>query len=126
MYFIVRCFYRPGGVEERLSIRRTHIDYMITHRHFIEQGGALVAADGESVVGMFLLFNVDSMTHAEKLLDDEPYTRAGLFEQRTIEILNRFIPHEDPNFLIKLRDCSPSAPLREIEGLSDGRTSGSS
>ena len=108
MYFIVRCFYRLAGAEERLSIRQTHIDYMITHRHLIEQGGALLEADGQ-VVGMFLLLNVGSVTDAHRFLDDEPYTSAGLFERRSIEILNRFIPHEDPDFLVKLREAAVSS-----------------
>jgi len=116
MYFVVRCFYRPGGAEERLSIRRMHIDYMIAHRHLIEQGGALVEADGENVVGMFLLLNLDSVTDAHRFLDDEPYASAGLFEHRSIEILNRFIPHEDPDFLVNLREsCSLVVKKSSVE-----------
>ncbi len=106
MYFVVRCFYRPGGAEERMSIRRTHVEHMIAHRHLIEQGGALVEAEGESVVGMFLLLSVDSVADVHRFLDDEPYTKAGLFAQRTIEVLNRFVPHPDPDFLVKLRDAA--------------------
>jgi hypothetical protein len=51
---------------------------------------------------MFLILECEDKAFAEAFMSDEPYTRAGLFESRTIEILDRFVPHQDPQFLEKL------------------------
>ena len=96
------CLYRPGGAEARLPIRDVHIEYMIANRQWLEQGGALMSADGSVVEGMFLILRQGSPQDVEAFLANEPYTRAGLFETVTIESFDRFVPHADPNFLEKL------------------------
>lgn len=100
MSVIARCLYRPGGAEERLRIRGIHVAYMIRHRAVIESGGALLDAGGD-VVGMFLHLRLD-LAAATDFLDNEPYCQAGLFRERTLDRLDRFIPHDDPLFLEKL------------------------
>jgi hypothetical protein len=102
MPFIVRCLYHPGGADERLKIRDGHITYMIARRGVIETGGAIVSDDGASALGMFLILNGGSLADVEGFLALEPYTRARLFESQTIERLDRFIPHDDPEFLHKM------------------------
>lgn len=99
---VVRCLYRPGGAEARLHIRDVHIQYMIAHRRVINTGGALVAGDSRTPIGMFLILEYGDVASAEAFMSEEPYTQAGLFESRTIEILDRFVPHGDPEFLEKL------------------------
>jgi uncharacterized protein YciI len=102
MPVVVRCLYRPGGAEARLHIRDVHIQYMIGHRRLINTGGALMADDGQTPIGMFLILESESRASVEAFMSEEPYTRAGLFESRTIELLDRFVPHEDPEFSEKL------------------------
>ncbi len=102
MLTIVRSLYRPGGAEERLAIRDVHVAYMIEHRAWLDQGGALMSADGSGVEGMFLILRHDSREQVDAFLAGEPYTRAGLFKSVTIELFDRFVPHADPRFLEKL------------------------
>ena len=102
MLTVVRCLYRPGGAEDRLPIRDVHIEYMIANRQWLEQGGALMSADGAIVEGMFLVLRHESREQVEAFLAGEPYTHAGLFETVTIELFDRFVPHADPDFLEKL------------------------
>ena len=102
MPIVVRCLYRPGGAEARFHVRDVHVEYMIRHRHLLNTGGALMAGDGLTVTGMFLILECEDRGSAEAFLADEPYTRAGLFESQTIEMLDRFVPHPDSEFLQKL------------------------
>jgi uncharacterized protein YciI len=102
MLTVVRCRYRPGGAEDRLPIRDIHVEYMIGNRQWLEQGGALMSADGSNVEGMFLILRHESRQEVEAFLAKEPYTRAGLFESVSIESFDRFVPHSDPQFLEKL------------------------
>ncbi|GGC87204.1 YciI family protein [Chelatococcus reniformis] len=99
MSLIIRCLYRPGGAEARLAIRDVHLEYMIGQRDRLEQGGALLARDGATVIGMFVTLKGCDHVDAEAFLAAEPYARAGLFETTTIEALDRFVPHDDPLFL---------------------------
>jgi uncharacterized protein len=102
MLTVVRCLHRPGGAEERLYIRDVHVEYMISNRQWLEQGGALMSVDGSTVEGMFLILRHDNRDDVEAFLSNEPYNRAGLFEKTTIERFDRFVPHSDPQFLEKL------------------------
>lgn len=61
-----------------------------------------MASDGLTTIGMFLILECEDRGSAEAFLADEPYTRAGLFESQTIEMLDRFVPHQDSEFLQKL------------------------
>jgi uncharacterized protein len=102
MPIVVQCFYRPGGADERLRIRDVHLEYIIKHQRMISTGGALMSADRKTTIGMFLVLEYDNVEFAEAFLTEEPYSQAGLFKTRTIEVLDRFIPHPDPEFLPKL------------------------
>jgi uncharacterized protein YciI len=102
MLTVVRCLYRPGGAEGRLHIRDVHVEYMIANRRWLDQGGALLSADGATIEGMFLILRHDSREEVETFLANEPYARAGLFANTTIECFDRFVPHSDPRFLEKL------------------------
>ena len=68
MLTIVRCLYRPSGAEDRLPIRDVHIEYMIANRQWLEQGGALMSADGAIVEGMFLVLRHESREQVEAFL----------------------------------------------------------
>ena len=98
---IARCIYRRGGAEDRFQVRNVHVAYMIRHRAIITSGGALLGDDGRAI-GMFLHLQLD-LAAAAAFLDDEPYQRAGLFRERTLERFDQFIPHDDPLFLEKLQ-----------------------
>lgn len=74
---------------------------MIRHRAISASGGALLGDDGRAT-GMFLHLRLD-LAAATAFLDDEPYQRAGLFRERTLERFDQFIPHDDPRFLEKLQ-----------------------
>jgi len=102
MLTVVRSLYKPGGAEERLTIRDAHVGYMIENRSRLDQGGALMSVDGSTVEGMFLILRHDRCEDVEAFLANEPYTRAGLFKSVTIEQFDRFVPHADPLFLQKL------------------------
>jgi uncharacterized protein YciI len=98
---IVRCLYKRGAADERLMIRDAHIKYMIANLPRLEQGGALVDSQG-GVSGMFLILKDEDEKAALTFLQDEPYTKACLFESVTAERLERYVPNSDPLFLHKM------------------------
>ena len=103
MPFVVRCLYRPGGAAARLWIRDRHVRHVIDHRSAVSVGGALTATDG-TVTGMFLLLELETAAEVQAFLAAEPYMQADLFVSVTCERLERFVPHEEPDFLSRLEE----------------------
>jgi len=57
-----------------------------------------------------------------KFIAEHPYADPETAARKLVELANAFDPVQDERIYI----CSPSAPLRHIEGLHGGRISGSS
>jgi uncharacterized protein YciI len=96
----IHCRYRPGGADERLSIRDVHLEYMMAHSEFIHSGGALL--QDCQVIGMYLLLGTEDGAWIDDFLANEPYSKAGLFasvERLTVE---QFIPERHEGFLSAL------------------------
>lgn len=97
----LECLYRPGGVQDRLRIRVTHLDYMIANKGQVVIGGPSMR-DGQ-LVGMFLLLATDDLSQADAFLAAEPYTRAGLFMEVRKTLFTRYLPQPHEGFLHQLR-----------------------
>lgn len=97
----LECLYRPGGVQDRLRIRVTHLDYMIANKEQVVIGGPSMR-DGQ-LVGMFLLLATDDLSQADAFLAAEPYTRAGLFMEVRKTLFTRYLPEPYEGFLRQLR-----------------------
>ncbi|VTU41900.1 YciI family protein [Variovorax sp. RA8] len=97
----LECLYRPGGVQDRLRIRVTHLDYMIANKEQVVIGGPSMR-DGQ-LVGMFLLLATDDLSQADAFLAAEPYTRAGLFMEVRKTLFTRYLPQPHEGFLHQLR-----------------------
>lgn len=97
----VECLYRPGGAQDRLQIRVTHLDYMIANKAQVVVGGPSLR-DGQ-LVGMFLLLATDDLSQADAFLAAEPYTRAGLFEEVRKTLFTQYLPEPHEGFLRQLR-----------------------
>lgn len=93
----IHCRYRPGGAEDRLSIRDVHLEYMMAHAGLVLAGGAIV--EGDQVTGMYLLLATDDAARVDALLAQEPYTQAKLFasvERLSVQV---FMPEPHAGFL---------------------------
>lgn len=93
----LQCYYRPGGVEDRLHIRDVHVEYMIGNQDLVQSGGAIV--EGLRLTGMYLLLATDSENIVDEFVQDEPYFKAGLFQKVERVTVVQFIPEPRLNFL---------------------------
>ncbi len=76
--FVVYCKDKPGALETRVATRPTHLDYL-------NGSGAVKAAgplldDAGSPIGSLLILETEDKATAQALVDNDPYTAAGLFE----------------------------------------------
>ncbi|KPP86561.1 MAG: hypothetical protein HLUCCO07_07255 [Rhodobacteraceae bacterium HLUCCO07] len=67
----------PGKIELRRENRAAHLDY-IEETGIVTQAGPLIV-DGE-MAGSLVVLDVETMEQAQDWADNDPYTKAGLFE----------------------------------------------
>lgn len=75
---------KPGASAIRAAHRHAHIDYLTAHKHLLLAAGALISDDGSGGHGGILLVDTDDRAQAERFVADDPFTKAGLFEQVTV------------------------------------------
>jgi uncharacterized protein YciI len=69
---------RPGALQTRLDNREAHLAY-IEQTGVVSQAGPLM--DGEErMIGSLVVLDVADMAAAENWAENDPYARAGLFE----------------------------------------------
>jgi uncharacterized protein YciI len=75
---------KPGTAELRLATRPAHLEYLTKHKDKLLAGGALVDDAGASAQGGLLIVDVEERTEAERFINEDPFTKAGLFEKITV------------------------------------------
>lgn len=81
MLFAVMMIDRPSGETLRDATAAAHRAFVTAHADRIVLGGPLTADDGARNIGSLMVITAESEAEARSLLAEEPYTRAGLFEQ---------------------------------------------
>jgi len=84
MIFIIHLLDRPGAAELRTQLMAQHKAYVATMADRMAFAGPLFGADGQSVVGSLLALDFEDQAAAERWLEAEPFTRGGVYAQRTI------------------------------------------
>ncbi|MEX0627732.1 MAG: YciI family protein [Cucumibacter sp.] len=84
MHSVVICRDQPNSRDLRAATRPEHLAHAKQHTPRMLVAGALLGADGKPVGSLFI-FKSTSLEEARKIMDADPYVRAGLFESVTIE-----------------------------------------
>lgn len=74
---------RPGALQIRLDNRQAHLDY-IASTGVVELAGPFLDADGR-MTGSLILLDVPDMAAAEAWAAGDPYARAGLFGEVSLQ-----------------------------------------
>lgn len=89
MLVTVICTDKPGAIETRLANRDAHLAY-IKDTGVVTQAGPFLDADGQ-MCGSLVVLEVEKMNAAEDWAKNDPYAKAGLFENVRIEQWKRVI-----------------------------------
>ncbi|AQS46725.1 hypothetical protein BMG03_02065 [Thioclava nitratireducens] len=88
MYFAVICRDKPGALQTRLDNREAHLAY-------IEETGAVFMAgpfiENEQMVGSLVILEVESLKAAQDWAANDPYAKAGLFEDVQVKAWKKVI-----------------------------------
>lgn len=77
MYFAVICRDQPGALQTRLDNREKHLGY-IDATGIVFMAGPFI--EGGQMVGSLVILETDSLATAQEWAANDPYAKAGLFE----------------------------------------------
>jgi uncharacterized protein len=83
------CQDKPGALQLRLDNRAAHLAYL-NETGIVDLAGPFLNADGQ-MTGSLIVLNVESMAQAEAWAAGDPYAKAGLFAQVTLQEWKRVI-----------------------------------
>ena len=79
MFYAAVCHDKPNGLSIRMETRPAHLEHLKTYAKQIRVGGPILKDDGETPMGSLLIIEAGSIEAAQAILDEDPYTKAGLF-----------------------------------------------
>ena len=80
MHYVAICLDKPGTQELRLSNRIAHLDYLRANSHAIKSCGPFLTDDQNAMIGSMLIIEAEDRAQVDKLLQQDPYRKAGLFD----------------------------------------------
>jgi uncharacterized protein YciI len=89
MKFAVICTDKTGALQIRLDTRAEHLAY-IEQTGVVTQAGPFLNDAGE-MCGSLVILEVDDMATAQAWADNDPYAKAGLFENVSVQAWKRVI-----------------------------------
>ncbi len=83
MQFMIYALDKPDSLELRMQTREAHLEY-VRGSGKMEFGKPLVD-DGDMMIGSIIIINVADRAEAEDFAANDPYQKAGLFQNVTIK-----------------------------------------
>jgi uncharacterized protein len=84
MPYAIQTTDNPRSAQLRADTRAAHLEYLTKNKHLLLAAGALIDDDGTGGSGGILIVDTDDRKVAEKFIDDDPFTKAGLFSKVTV------------------------------------------
>jgi uncharacterized protein YciI len=91
MFFVIRCLDKKDHLPVRQENRPAHVEYLKSFGDKLFAAGAILD-DHEIMCGSVVIVDVSDRAEAEAFAAGDPYARAGLFEQRSIDCWNKVLP----------------------------------
>ena len=89
MKFAIICKDKPGALDVRVATRPDHVEYLKSSGVVLQAGPFLDEDDKMS--GSLVIIEVADKEAAVQFADNDPYAKAGLFEDVQIQAWNRVI-----------------------------------
>lgn len=83
-HFILTCRDKADALDLRLATRPAHAAYIAERLDIVKLAGPLLNEDGQ-MIGSLIIFDVDDRAQVQAFADNDPYTKAGVFESVSID-----------------------------------------
>ena len=80
MHYTVYCLDHDGMVERRLSHYDAHKAYLATAPVKMVMSGPLLAADEETMIGSFFLYEADDIGQVVRFNANDPFNESGIWK----------------------------------------------
>lgn len=84
MPYMIETFDQPGHADLRLREREAHLAFLDRHKALLLACGAKLNDDGSNAGGGLYVVDLDTRDEVERIIADDPFAHAGLFERVTI------------------------------------------
>ena len=84
MHAIAICRDKPGALETRLAVRPKHLEHAARYAPRMLAAGAILGDDGKPIGSLFVFINT-SPDEARRIMDEDPFVKAGIFESVSVE-----------------------------------------
>jgi hypothetical protein len=84
MLFVIHATDKPGNTDLRLKTRAAHLDYLTAAGEQVVAAGPTLTEDGAGMTGSVLIVDAANRAGAEEFARNDPYAKAGLFQNTTI------------------------------------------
>ena len=92
MLFAIICNDKAGASNIRAENRPLHLDYLKGFADKAHAVGPMLSDDGDSMIGSLLIMNFDNKSEAQDFAANDPYNKAGLFENVSIVLWKQVLP----------------------------------
>ena len=84
MPYAIQTVDKPGTAALRAAKRPEHLEYLTARKNKLLAAGALLSDDGNDAKGGLIIVDTDDRAEAERFINEDPFTKAGLFEKITV------------------------------------------
>jgi uncharacterized protein YciI len=84
MLFVIHAIDKPGNSDVRMKTRAAHLDYLSAAGEQVVVAGPTLTEDGVGMTGSVLIIEAADRAGAEAFARNDPYAKAGLFQNTTI------------------------------------------
>ncbi len=84
MPYVVLTRDKPNSLDLRTEVRGVHIEYLEANKPKLLAAGAMTEDDGTGGHGGVIIVDTDDRAEAEAFIENDPFTKAGLFESVTV------------------------------------------
>jgi len=91
-HFVIRATDKTGALQIRLDNRDDHVAYLKSHSDQIIAAGPMLSETNESMTGSVLIMAFNDLAAAQKFCTNDPYQKAGLFDNVDITLWKKVFP----------------------------------
>ncbi len=91
MFYVIRSIDKPNSLPIRQDNRPAHIEYLKSCADKLFAAGTILD-DNDNMCGSVIIIELVDLAEAEAFAAGDPYAKAGLFKQVTIDRWNKVLP----------------------------------
>ena len=95
MQYIIRSFDKSDSLSVRLENRDKHVEYVKSQSVKLLLAGPLMNDETGDPIGTLLIVEADERSDVEDYADNDPYNKAGLFQDSQITAINITVTNLD-------------------------------